>query len=261
MKKTSLKDRLKSGEILLGSWNIIPSAALVEIIGYSGLDFIVIDSEHGSVNIESAENLIRAAEITGMPSILRVPCNEPNFILRALDIGACGIQIPHVSTEAQARLAVESAKYHPKGKRGFSPFTRAARYGLDAQGYTNRSNDKTTIVLNIEGIDGVRNLKKIVKVVDIDVIFIGPYDLSQSLGKPGQIEDKEIIKYIRQSVKTAEAQGLACGSFAPDMKYLEILLDCGVRYLTYMVDSDLILNSYKTMHESIQRKITQKMSR
>ncbi len=261
MKKTSLKDRLKNGETVLGSWSIIPSATLVEIIGYSGLDFIVIDSEHGPVNIESAENLIRAAEIANMPSIFRVPCNEPNFILRALDVGACGIQIPHVSTDSQARLAVESVKYYPKGKRGFSPFTRAARYGLDAQGYTGNSNDKTMVVLNIEGVEGIKNLKKIVKVADIDVIFIGPYDLSQSLGKPGQVEDKEIIKSIRQSVKIAEAQGLACGSFARDMKYLEILLDCGVRYLTYMVDSVVILNSYKTMHESIQRKITQKMGR
>ena len=261
MEKTSLKDRLKSGETALGSWSIIPSAALVEIIGYSGFDFIVIDSEHGPVNIESAENLIRAAQIAGMPSILRVPRNESNFILRALDVGACGIQIPHVSTETGARLAVESVKYYPKGKRGFSPFTRAARYGLDAQGHTGNSNDKTIVVLNIEGVDGVRNLRKIVKVPDIDVIFIGPYDLSQSLGKPGQIEDGEIIECIGKSVKIAEAQGLACGSFARDMKYLEILLDCGVRYVTYMVDSAVILNSYKTIRESIQRKITQKMGR
>lgn len=261
MRRISLKNRLKNGETVLGSWSIIPSAALVEIIGYSGLDFIVIDSEHGSVNIESVENLIRAAGIAGMPSIFRVPCNETNFILRALDFGACGIQIPHVTTETQARLAVESAKYYPRGKRGFSPFTRAARYSLDAQGHTDRSNDNTIVILNIEGIDGVRNLKKIVKVPDADVIFIGPYDLSQSLGKPGQVEDSEIIESIRQSVKIAEAQGLTCGSFARDMKYLEILLDCGVRYLTYMVDSAVILNSYKTFRETIQRKITQKRAR
>lgn len=261
MEKTSLKDRLKSGETVLGSWSIIPSAVIVEIIGYSGLDFIVIDAEHGPVNIESAENLIRAAQIGGMPSIFRVPCNEPNFILRALDVGAYGVQIPHVSTEAQARSAAESVKYYPKGKRGFSPFTRAARYGLDAQGHADRSNDKTVIVLNIEGPEGVKNLKKIARVADIDVIFIGPYDLSQSLGKPGQVEDKKIIESIRQSVRIAESHGLACGSFARDMKYLEILLDCGVRYLTYMVDSAVILNSYKTIRESVQRKIALTMDR
>ncbi len=117
------------------------------------------------------------------------------------------------------------------------------------------------VILNIEGIDGINNLKKIVKVPDVDVIFIGPYDLSQSLGKPGKVEDKEIIKSIRQCVKIAKDQGLACGSFARDMKYLEILLDCGVRYLTYMVDLTVILNSYKTIHDSIRRKITQKMGR
>jgi 2-keto-3-deoxy-L-rhamnonate aldolase RhmA len=81
------------------------------------------------------------------------------------------------------------------------------------------------------------------------------------MGKPGQVEDIEIIKCIRQSVKIAEAQGIACGSFARDMRYLEILLDCGVRYLTYMVDSAVILNSYKTIRDSIQRKITQRTDR
>lgn len=261
MNRNSLKDRIRSGESVLGTWNIIPSAALVEIIGHSGLDFVIIDSEHGPVNVESAENLIRAAEIAGMPSIFRVPCNESNYILRALDAGVCGVQIPHVSTEIEAQLAVASTKYYPKGKRGFSPFTRAARYSLDAQDHIDRSNNKTVVVLNIEGIEGVKNLKKIVKVPDIDVVFIGPYDLSQSLGKPGQVEDNEIIECIRRSVKIAKCQGLACGSFARDMKYLEILLDCGVRYLTYMVDSMVILNSYKTLCESAQRKINQRKIR
>lgn len=261
MKKISLKDRLKNKETVTGSWSVIPSAALVEAIGYSGLDFIVIDSEHGPVNFESAENLIRAAQISGMPAIFRVPCNDPSSTLRALDLGAGGIQIPHVTSEAQARLAVRSVKYHPQGQRGFSPFTRAARYGLDALGHAQRSNAQTLVVLNIEGVEGIKNLKKIVKVPDLDVIFIGPYDLSQSLGKPGQVEDKEIIASIRQSVKIAEDQGLACGSFARDMKYLEILLDCKVRYLTYMVDAAVILNSYKTLRESIQQKINRKIGR
>lgn len=261
MKKLSLKERLKRNETVLGSWNIIPSSPLVEIIGYSGLDFIIIDSEHGPVNLETAENLIRAAEIGGMDSVIRVPKNDSHFILRALDIGAHGVQIPHISTQAQARLVVESAKYYPKGKRGLSPFTRAARYGLDAQGHSDRANSKTIIVINIEGIEGVKNLKKIVKVPDIDVIFIGPYDLSQSLGKPGQVEDREIINCIRRSVKIAESQGIACGSFARDMKYLDILMDCGARYITYMVDTAIILNSYKTVRESAHNKIVQRMAR
>lgn len=257
MRNKSLKERLRNGETVLGSWNIIPSQSLVEIIGYSGLDFIVIDAEHGPVNMETAEGLIRAAEITGMTSIIRVSHNDSHLILRALDIGACGIQVPHVSTEEEARLVVEYAKYHPKGKRGFSPFTRAARYSLDAEGHTDRSNDRSIVVLNIEGVEGIKNLKQIVKIKGIDVIFVGPYDLSQSLGKPGQVDNREIINCIRSSVKIAESNGIACGSFARDMKYLDILLDCGVRYITYMVDTAIILDSYMTLRKSFQKKFVQ----
>ncbi len=257
----SLKKRLKNGETVLGSWNIIPSPSLVEIIGNSGLDFIVIDSEHGPVSMETAENLIRAAEVSGMDVLIRVSHNDSHLILRALDIGACGVQVPHISTEKEAKLVVEYAKYYPEGKRGFSPFTRAARYSLDAQGHTDRSNDETIVVLNIEGKEGIKNLKEIIKVPGIDVIFIGPYDLSQSLGKPGEVDNREIINCISRSVKIAETEGIACGSFARDMKYLDILLDCGVRYLTYMVDSAIILNSYKALRDLSQKKITHKKAR
>lgn len=253
-----LKKRLKNGKTVLGSWNIIPSPSLVEIIGNSGLDFIVIDSEHGPVSMETAENLIRSAEVSGMDAVIRVSHNDSHLILRALDIGASGVQVPHVSTKKEARKVVEHAKYYPEGKRGFSPFTRAARYSLDAQGHTDRSNDQTIVVLNIEGKEGIKNLKEIVKVPGIDVIFIGPYDLSQSLGKPGEVDNREIINCISRSVKMAEAEGIACGSFARDEKYLEILLDCGVRYLTYMVDSAIILNSYKALRDLSQKKIAHK---
>ncbi|MFA5099325.1 MAG: aldolase/citrate lyase family protein [Candidatus Omnitrophota bacterium] len=255
MKQKSLKERLARGEIVLGSWCVIPSPAAVEIIGYSGFDFVIIDSEHGPVAEEKAQDLVRAAEAAGIASIYRVAGNDPSLILRALDIGSGGIQVPHVSTEKEAREVVEAAKYYPGGKRGLSPFTRAARYGLDAQGYTGRANDRTSVVLNIEGVEGLKNLRKIVNVPDIDAVFIGPYDLSQSLGKPGQVEDREVISAIRQSVKISRARGVACGSFARDMRYADILLDCGIRYLTYMVDSAVLLNGYKTAGESVRKMI------
>jgi len=260
MRKT-LRDRLQNGETILGSWNIIPSADLVEIIGRSGFDFIVIDAEHGPVSMETAANLIRAAECSGMDALIRVPCNDAHLVLRALDIGACGVQVPHVSTKEEARSVVQSAKYHPEGRRGLSPFTRSARYGLGAQGHTERSNSRTLVVLNIEGKEGIENLKEIVKVPGIDVIFIGPYDLSQSLGKPGQVDDPEIIRRISQSVKIAEAKGIACGSFARDERYLGLLLDCGVRYLTYMVDSTIILDGYMKLRERSAKMIAQKRAR
>ena len=221
MHKVNLKKKLKNGEVAIGTWSIIPSPSIVEAIGYSGFDFIIIDAEHGPVNVESSENLIRAAEVAGMASIIRVPNNESHLILRALDIGAHGIQVPHVSTKNEARLAVEYSKYHPLGKRGFSPFTRAAKYGIEAENHTARANEDTMVVINVEGVEGIKNLKEIAEVSGIDVIFIGPYDLSQSLGKPGQVTDSKVIDLMRKSAGLIKNKGISCGSFANDLKSLE----------------------------------------
>ncbi len=249
MQNVHLKERLRGGETVIGTFSGIPSPSLVEAIGYSGLDFVVIDSEHGPVEMQTAENLVRAAEITGMVPIIRVPGNESHLILRALDIGAHGVQVPHVSTREEAELAIEYSKYHPQGKRGLSPFTRAGKYGLAAENHTLRNNENVIVVVNIEGVEGVQNLSEITSVPEIDVVFIGPYDLSQSLGKPGQVEDPEVISFIKDSVKLIKSRGKSCGSFARDMKYLEILVDCGVQYITYTVDSAMVLESYKNLRE------------
>ena len=250
MSKGRLKERLRCGETVIGTFNGIPSASLVEAIGYSGLDFIVIDAEHGPVEMQTAESIVRAAEITGMMPIIRVPDNESHVILRALDIGAHGVQVPHISTKEEAELVIEYSKYHPQGKRGLSPFTRAGKYGLAAENHTLRNNENVIVVINIEGTEGIQNLNEIITVPEIDVIFIGPYDLSQSLGKPGQVEDPEVVSCIKDNVKKIKNSGKSCGSFARDKKYLEILVDCGVQYITYMVDSGVIMGAYKNIMQS-----------
>jgi len=258
--KKSLRERLKNGEMVLGIWNSIPSATLVDVIGNTDVDFIIIDAEHGPVGMETAENLVRAADATKTPTIVRVTTNQEHLILRALDIGAHGVQIPHVTSRVEAQQAVESAKYHPEGHRGFSPFTRAGNYGMQEDGYTKRANQQTVVVVNIEGSKGVDSLEEIASLPNIDVIFIGPYDLSQSLGKPGHVKDAQVINVIRRSVDIAEKNGIVCGSFACDQSYLELLIDCGVKYLTYMVDTALIRQTYQDtcnfFHTCIKKKVS-----
>ncbi|NQS88998.1 aldolase [Patescibacteria group bacterium] len=246
----SLKQRLKNGDIVFGVWNSIPSSTLVDVIGSSGIDFIVIDAEHGPVGMETAEDLVRAAQVSGMSSLIRVSTNEAPLILRALDIGAHGVQVPHITTKEEAKQVVRFAKYYPQGVRGFSPFTRAASYGIQTKGYTKKANDETLVVVNIEGKEGTKNIEDIAGIAGIDVIFIGPYDLSQSLGKPGEVRDSEIIDTIKRTVAIADKHGIACGSFAPDESYLELLIECGVRYLTYMVDTAFIAKAYKKVFDS-----------
>lgn len=253
-----LKQRLKNGDVVLGTFNIIPSPSVVEAIGYGGLDFIIIDTEHGPVSIESAENLVRAAELAGLAPIIRVSHNESHMILRALDIGAHGVQVPHVSMRKEAESVVEYAKYHPEGRRGFSPFTRAAKYGVEAKGHAAKSNENVIVVVNVEGIEGIKNLNKIADVPDIDVIFIGPCDLSQSLGKPGDVYDPEVIKHIRHSAGVIRNKGKACGAFAQDLKYLDILIDSGIQYIACMLDTALLLQACKNLRDRFNKLISAK---
>ena len=244
----------------MGTWNGIPSPSVVNAIGCGGMDFVVIDTEHGPTSIETAENLVRAAEVAQMTPIIRVPGNDPQLILRALDIGAIGVQVPHVSTKEEAQKVVRASKHYPLGDRGYSPFTRAGKFGAAAEGHAERSNKETLVVLNIEGVEGLDNLEEIATVEGVDVIFIGPYDLSQSLGKPGNVFDPEVVEHIRKSVKLVKDKGLVCGSFACDLRYLDILMDCGVQYITYMVDCALITQSYKDICDKFfQRKREKKI--
>lgn len=245
--KPSLKQRLQNGEMVLGAWNSIPSASLVNAMGLSGLDFVIIDAEHGPVSMETAEDLIRAAEVTPATPVVRVSSCQSHLILRALDIGAHGVEVPHISTQQEAQRVVKFAKYFPLGERGYSPLTRAGRYGLEADGYAQKANEGTMVVVHVEGKEGLRNLSEIVQVKGLDVIFIGPYDLSQSLGRPGKLDDPEIIENIRRSVGIIRNAGLACGSFAQEYRFLEILMDCGVQYLTFSVDAAFILKAYKDL--------------
>lgn len=240
-----IRQRLIRGETVLGTFNSVPSSSLVSAIGRSGVDFVVIDAEHGPVSMEMAEQLCMAAESQGVAPIVRVAANDASLVLRALDIGSHGIHVPHVETAAAARAAVEHSKYFPLGKRGYTPFTRAGGYGEDAPDYAQRANEQTLVVAHVEGREGVKNIEGIAAVDHLDVLFVGPFDLSQSIGKPGQVEDAEVIAAIKRAVEAARRNGRACGSYARDEGYLDILVDCGVQYITYLVDTAVVLRAYR----------------
>lgn len=249
----TIRERLENKGRVLGVWNSIPSPSLSNVIASSGVDFVIIDAEHGPISMETAEDMIRAVEAGGSVPVIRVPSNRDYLILRALDIGAHGVQIPHILSAAEADIAVKNARYYPEGKRGFSPFTRAGNYGKDSEGYTDRANKKTLVVLNIEGKEGIDNMEDIASVPGIDVIFIGPYDLSQSLGIPGKVRDKRVLEAIRSCVKITDKKGIICGSFACDKEYLSMLIGLGVRYLTYMVDAAVIAGTYREIHDFFKK--------
>ena len=188
MKKNNLKEVLKEGKNGFGTFLKFTDPAVVEIMGFAGFDFVIIDQEHGPISLQSAQNMLRAAESANITPVIRVTDNAETLILRALDIGAQGIEIPQINTKSDALRAVKAVKYSPQGQRGLCRYVRAADYSsMDRYKYFKYASQETMIIAHIEGVEGINNLEEILSVAGIDVIFIGPYDLSQSLGIPGQI--------------------------------------------------------------------------
>lgn len=197
--RPSLRERLQQGDFVLGTFLEVP-APLLEMLAIASFDFVIIDREHGSIDLGAAENLIRAAEAAGIAPVVRVPGNEPVAVRQPIDMGAAGTQVPQVGSQEEAERVVQAAAFAPTGDRGLQPFVRGARYGADgAAAFMQRANRDALLVVHIEGERGAANLPGILAVQRIDVIFIGPYDLSQSLGVPGQVEHPVVESKVRES--------------------------------------------------------------
>jgi 4-hydroxy-2-oxoheptanedioate aldolase len=213
MRENTAKWKLKAGEAIIGPIVGFTSPQLVEIAGRAGFDFAFIDCEHGAIGLDECENLVRAADLVGLSTIVRVPENNPQQILRYLDLGAHGVQVPHVTSRDDALRAVDASKYQPKGSRGMGG-GRAADYGLGAltgEAYLQFANQQTWVSAMIEDLEGIKNLDQILTVEDLDIIAIGPNDLASSLGFPGQMNHPDVQRTIDEIIAQAKAAGKAVG--------------------------------------------------
>jgi len=226
-----------SNEGVLGIFMKTSDPAFVEAAGYAGMDFVILDMEHGPVGLESMQNNIRAAQLAGALPIIRTNSLSETAISQALDVGAVGVQIPQVCTAEQAKLAVKFAKYHPIGERGVCRFVRAAKYSATPrEQFFSSSNENTIIIVQLEGASGIEKLDEILAVKGIDILFIGPYDLSQSFGLPGQISHPTVVTAMKNIVERARKHNVITGVFADTPEMLAVWRDSGVRYLSYSVD-------------------------
>ena len=248
MKKNNLKKALQDGKVALGPFLKFTDPAVVEIMGFAGFDFVIIDGEHGPISIESAQNIIRTAETANITSVIRVSNNEESLILRALDIGAQGIEIPQINSESDAIRAVKSVKYSPQGERGICRYVRAANYSsMDKFKYFKYANEETMIIAHIEGVDGINNLDEILSVPGIDVIFIGPYDLSQSLGIPGEVNNPLVTEKMKEVILKCKKSKVAVGTFADDVETAKSWISLGVQYMAFSVDVGILYEASKNI--------------
>jgi 4-hydroxy-2-oxoheptanedioate aldolase len=252
MIKNLLKDSLEEGKTVYGPFCKIQDPAIVEIAALSGFDFVIIDMEHGPFSIESAQNMIRAAEARGITTVIRVTENSETLILRVLDIGARCIQVPQICNKKDAERLVKATKFYPKGERGMCRYVRAAEYtNIGPTDHFGKANDSVITIVHIEGIEGIDNLPEILKVDGIDVIFLGPYDLSQSCGVPGQVHHEKVVSKMKDAVKLAREHGKAVGTFTESVENAKKWKDIGVQYISYAVDVGLIMNAYKDITKQL----------
>ena len=237
LRRNSARARLREKGFLLGAFVEIAAPEIVEILGAAGMDFAVIDEEHGALDPQTAAGMIRAAGSTEICPLVRVRENAPGPILEALDLGAAGLHIPQIASRGQAEAAVRYTRYPPAGERGFNPFVRAWSFGAAPV------EEDVLVVLHIEAGQAVSAAEEILSVPGIDVAFLGPYDLSMTLGIPGQVTDQRVREAMRAVGAVAARHGVSLGTYANTVDHTELWLKEGVRYLACGVDQNILLRA------------------
>jgi 4-hydroxy-2-oxoheptanedioate aldolase len=256
----TLKNLLRKGNVVYGPWCTIPSAAVINIIAATGVDFVIIDMEHGPHSFETVEDMIRAAEVEGCSTIVRVAKNDEALILNVLDVGACGVIVPHIESREDAESAISYTKYYPLGTRGFSPFTRAGGYSLhNVKDHAEKQNKETALILLLEGKKGIDNLEDILSIEDIetkvDAIYIGAYDLSQALGVPGQVDHPDVRSTMERCIARIRKSGIAAGGYvAKDENDIKWMRDMGMQFITLMPDCTMLFHAFEKIYYDFRKK-------
>lgn len=241
-KNTTFAQQLRNGKLLIGTLVSLPAPEVTEILANSGFDWLFIDAEHGAFNPQQAQTMLQAAG--NCPCVIRVPSDDEVWIKKALDIGAAGIIVPQVHTVEQARQIVNACKYSPHGSRGVG-IGRAHKYGLSFEEYIKSANRDTALILQAESRSAIDNINGIATVKGVDAILVGPYDLSASLGKIGQVTDKEVINAINKVTKACKTAKVRLGYFGVNAGAVKPYIKKGFTLITVGVDSLFLIKSAK----------------
>ena len=233
------REKIKNNEFVYGIFTKSQDPMFVEIQGISEYDFVILDSEHGPYSVSQQQNNIRAALLRGLLPIVRVSELSENMIGKALDIGALGVQVPQIENAKQAKKAVKYARFYPYGERGVCRFVSAADYSAKDRNEYFKSSKDLLVILQLEGVQAISNLDEILEVEGIDIIFIGPYDLSQSLGVPGDIKNPKVLNAMINIVEKAKEKNIVVGTFTDDYEMVTKWKNMGVQYISYSTDSGM----------------------
>lgn len=241
IQKNFLKTKLQRKEVTIGSWLQLNSPSAAEIMAQSDFDWLTVDMEHSVTSLEMMQHLIQIIENYRRIPLVRVGENDPNLIKRVMDAGAYGVIVPMVNSKEDARRAVDATKYPPWGKRGVG-IARAQGYGKDFDHYVSVMNDESVVIVQIEHIDAVNNLEDIVSVEGVDGCFIGPYDLSGSLGIPGKLDHPSVLDAISRVEAVCRTANMPLGIHIvePDASRLTGAISRGYTLIAFSADMILL---------------------
>ena len=256
LKRNFLKEKLESGNAVLGTWSVIPSSVTTDVIASTGLDFLIIDSEHGPISFETAQDMVITCESRGVSPVMRLGGINEADILKALDIGVHCIQIPNVNNKKDVEKIVQLTKYPPIGARGFSPFTRAGNYSVNnAKLLTDKANKNTLIAINIEGIEAIEDIENILKIKELDIIFIGLFDLSKALGIPGDVDNPKVLEFLKELTIKINNAGKYSGTITTSKEKITSFLNINVKYIVHLVDCEMLRNAYSDIQQHFDNEI------
>lgn len=252
MNPNRTKARLQAGETVYGCFNSLNEPRLVELYGYQRWDYMVFDGEHASLEPRDVENLTRAAQLMGFTPLVRATTNAQPTILRYLDTGAMGVIVPWVNTPQEAEAVVRAVKYFPRGLRGLAG-SRAADYGqtMPLSEYSAQANAETLVVVQCESPTAVENAAAIAAIDGVDVVFVGPTDLSQSMGLTGQTEHPDVIAAIDRVIAAVTPAGKAVGIMVRSAESAIFWRERGVRFIATSMEG-LIVSGMKSYLSAIK---------
>jgi len=236
-KKSLLKTKMSAKALTFGSWLTIPHLSIVEILASAGFDWLVLDLEHSAIDYQKTQEMMAHIQAHGMQGLVRVSSNDPVVIKRSMDIGADGVIIPMVLNHKEAQKAVDAVRYPPLGNRGVG-LSRAQHYGIGFDTYNEWVNSQSVVIVQIEHIDAVNNLESILNVEGVDGIIVGPYDLSSSLGKPGQFNAPEVVEAINQIERVSSEFNKSLGFHVIKPNHVEVLtkIKKGYTFIAFSLD-------------------------
>ncbi len=236
-KSNSLKEKLRSGKTVIGSWITLAHPAVAEIMAKAGFSWLAVDLEHSVITIREAEELIRVIEFCGTAPLVRLSSNDPIQIKRVMDAGAHGIIVPMVNSRLEAEEAVKATKYPPKGNRGVG-LARAQGYGNNFEEYRTWVDENPVVIVQIEHIDAVKNMAEILKVEGVDGYIVGPYDLSGSLGITGELDHPLMLETMKEIHDKGNESGKCSGIhiIEPEIHLLKQSIDKKFRFIAYSLD-------------------------